>query len=507
MHPLLAGGSISKETFDMMKGALGGSQDNLGKTVTVSTGLVAYDLQAPAKMLYPTITPIRNVLPRVRRQNPGDAAHWKKITAITGSGWDAMGWVPEGQRSARMSYQAEDMAFAYRTMGEEDALTFEAEAAAQGFEDENAMVTFRLLQKMMRKEEMALLGGNATLALGTPATPTLAAGGTGKTLPTATYSVIVVALSFEGYMNSSVANGVATSKVITGADGQTFTLNGGSSNKSAAATQAITIGEELRCSVAPVRGAVAYAWYVGLAGAEKLEAITSRAQAVFSAPLAGTGQAATAITGDMSRNANYSFDGLLTNAFTAANNAYVRWLDNTSDGTGTGLTASGRGSCVEIDTMLQTMWDNYRLGPSVIWVNSQEQKNITTTVLSGGTNAPLLRYEAPTTPGQAYGLVAGGVIDYYYNPFSVDGGYKIPVKIHPDLPPGTIACWCEKLPPWYQSNSVPNVAEVLLRRDYYRMDWPLRTRMREYGVYAEEVLGVYAPFAMGIISNIANKTS
>jgi hypothetical protein len=41
-----------------------------------------------------------------------------------------------------------------------------------------------------------------------------------------------------------------------------------------------------------------------------------------------------------------------------------------------------------------------------------------------------------------------------------------------------------------------------IRRDYYRVDWPLRTRQREYGVYAEEVLAVYAPFAMFILTNI-----
>jgi hypothetical protein len=48
---------------------------------------------------------------------------------------------------------------------------------------------------------------------------------------------------------------------------------------------------------------------------------------------------------------------------------------------------------------------------------------------------------------------------------------------------------------------------MLLRRDYYRIDWPLRTRQREYGVYAEEVLAVYATFAMSVISNIANKVN
>src|SRR5271166_6280954 len=117
---------------------LGLIQESLAKNVTISTGLSAYDLQAPAKNLYPTVTPLRNSLPRVARLNPGDAARWRTINSITGSGYDAMGWVPEGQRSASMNYQAILKTAPYLTLGEEDTVTFEAESAAQGFEDINA---------------------------------------------------------------------------------------------------------------------------------------------------------------------------------------------------------------------------------------------------------------------------------------------------------------------------------------------------------------------------------
>jgi hypothetical protein len=39
--------------------------DNIEKAITTGTGLVAYDLQAPAKNLYPVNTPIIKSLPRV----------------------------------------------------------------------------------------------------------------------------------------------------------------------------------------------------------------------------------------------------------------------------------------------------------------------------------------------------------------------------------------------------------------------------------------------------------
>lgn len=504
-------GNYTQETIDLAKKALSEGNSAMFKDISTATGLTYYDLQAPAKNLYPTITPLRNATPRVGRPSGyGTAAHWKVITGITGSGYDAMGWVPEGQRSGTMSYSAVDASAPYVTIGEEDSLTFEAESAAQGFEDVNATASLRLLQKAMRKEEPGILAGNRSLALGTPSTPTLSA----KTdpsslLPSATYSVIVVALTQEGYMNckGAVANGVPTTKTVTGADGNTYILSGGSSNKSSAATQATVSGTSgLAASVSPVTGAVAYAWFVGTAGNETLQAITTINSVYINGALATGRQAATAITADNSRNASLAFDGYMTSAFSGGT---VKTLGTGTVGTGSTLTATGSGSVVEIDGLLQSMWDNYRIGPTALYVSSQEQKNITNKVLSNS-SGPLLRYDAPAAPGMPYGLVAGGQVEFYFNPFvgggqsKPGGGQKIPVIAHPDIAPGTILAPCLQLPEWYQSNETPRVAEMICRRDYYRIDWPLRTRKREFGVYAEEVLAIYAPFCMGMITNIAN---
>jgi hypothetical protein len=488
-------GQSIQETLELIKG-----QYALSKTITTSNQLVAYDLQAPAKNLYPVVTPLRNKVPRVKGKG-GTATNWRTVKSIVGSGYDSSPWVPEGQRSGRMSYNTAAIAANYVTIGEEDAVTFEAEHAGEGFEDVRATMAMRLLQKTMLKEENAILGGNNSLQLGTPSAPTLAAAGSGATLPALTYSVIVVGLTLEGFINSSVANGVATQKTVTGADGLTYTINGGSSMKSSNTTQAITLGQTLSASVANVTGAVAYAWYVGAAGSETLQAITTINSATFSAPL-GSGQAVSAITADMSTNA-LGFDGLMTTAMKPANSAYYVTLPTGTAGTGTPLTASGRGSINEIDTMLKAMWDNYQLGATVIYVNSQEQKNMTTKVLTNN-SGPLLRYDLPADGKTPYGLVANGTISWYFNPFTADGGKLIPVLLHPKVPPGTIVAWCEELPLWYQNNEVGNVAEVHCRNDYYQLDYPLTKRMWESGVYAEEVLAVYAPFAMGVISNIAN---
>jgi hypothetical protein len=360
----------------------------------------------------------------------------------------------------------------------------------------------RLLQKTMLKEEMALLGGNFSLALGTPVAPTLSASGAGATLPALTYSVIVVALTLEGMKNSSLAGGVATTKTITGADGKTFTLNGGSSAASANATQAVTLGQTLFATATPIQGALGYAWFVGAAGSETLQAITFINSAAFSAPLAGSRQPATAVTADNSKNGN-AFDGLLTSAFKTGSNAYIKYLSSGTAGTGTFLTSSGRGSCQEVDDMLQGMYDSAQVSPSVLYVGSQTLRNLTEVCLSSG-SGPLLNYFQTPEAGQ-YALTAGGTIEFYFNPFQTNGGgTKIPIKLHPNLPQGVILGWAEDLPAQYQSSEVPNVAEVKTRQEYYAIDWPVQTRQRQRGVYVEEVLAVYAPFAMGVIANIGN---
>jgi hypothetical protein len=287
---------------------------------------------------------------------------------------------------------------------------------------------------------------------------------------------------------------------VTGADNKSFNLNGGSSMRSATATQAITLGQHLLASVAPITGAVAYAWYIGAAGAAKLEAITTINSLDFSTPLAGTGQLYSAIAADCSRNATYAFDGLLTTAFTSGGLAYTKVMATGVSGVGTPLTAGGRRNVTEIDVMLKSMWDNSRLSPTVIFVNSQEMQNITNKVMNSNTS-PIFA----ANQSEPYAVTGNGYVTGYFNPFTASqGGVVIPIVLHPYLPAGTILALCENLPAQFQNSEVPNVAEVHVRKDYRQTFWPQVTRSRDVGVYVEETLAVYAPFGIGVISNIAN---
>lgn len=506
------------EVFDLCKSVLGNGMNleqfwgedvsTLSKAVTVSTGLTYYDLRAPALNLFPTITPLRNRFARRQRANPGNALNYKTILGLAGSGYNWMGWVPEGVRAGAMTYSANNQSVSYVTIGEEDSLTDEAQFAAEGFEDEASMVQLRTLLKLMAKEEAGMLSGNATLALGTPAAPTLAAAGTGATLPAATYSVIVVALTQVAFLHATLAGGLPTTISVTpNGGGSAFTLNGGASMRSSNTTQAVTLGQTLSASTPVVNGAVAYAWYVGTAGSETLQAISTINSATFAAPLAGSRQAATVIAADYSLNANYAYDGFLTAGYKAAagGNAYIQTLATGTAGVGTQLSSSGYGSVNEIDTALKAMWDLYRVSPTVIYVNSQEQRSISKLSLIGSGSAPLIRYniQADDSGEVNFQGTAGNVISFYFNPYSPDGGTKIPVKIHPNLAPGTIMMICETLPPWYVQNETPAVAEVITRKDYYTEVWAKQTRRQDYGIYCQSALAIYAPFAVSIINNIA----
>src|SRR5262249_6975008 len=146
--------------------------------------------------------------------------------------------------------------------------------AGQGFDDIRAIAAKTGLEALMLGEEAMILGGSTTMALGTTPTPAATGSNTGGTLPAQTWSVICVALAFDGFLNGSVANGIQGQISQTGPDNSTTTFGGGSAQKSAAAT-VTTAGTQssISVSVAPVRGAVGYAWFWGAPGSELLVSV------------------------------------------------------------------------------------------------------------------------------------------------------------------------------------------------------------------------------------------
>lgn len=475
-------------------GELGLAKATFNQPGSATSGLNYYDLEAGAKFLVPVLTPLRNEIPRVSGRG-GIQANWRAITGIN-TGKVRLG-VSEGNRGGVIDVSTQDYIAVYKGIGLEGNATFEAQYAAQNFDDVRAQAGMRTLQSVMLGEEALLLGGNGTLAFGTTGTPSLSASTSGGTLASATYSVICVALSLDGFLNGSVAGGIQASITRTNPDGSSDTYGGGAAQKSANATQAVTGPTgSISASVAQKTGAVAYAWFWGAAGSEVLGAITTINSVVITGAAAGTQTAASLPSSDNSTN-TLVFDGLLTMCNKNLG-SYTKVMATGSAGVGTPLTGDGAGGIVEIDAALQSFWDNYRLSPDEIWVGSQEATNISRKILAGNANAAQ-RFVFQS----AQDAIGGGVmVRSYLNRYSMQGGKEIPIRLHPNMPNGTILFLSKQIP--YQLSGVGNVIQVRTRQEYYQVEWPLRSRKYEYGVYADEVLQHYFPPSMGMITNIGN---
>lgn len=471
------------------------------KSWTQASGLVNYDLQRPAKLLYPVITPLRNMIPRVKG-NGDTATRWKTITGINTTKMSP--GVAEGKRSGIITTALVNQLSEYRGIGLEDNVTFEADYAAQGFDDALARAVQGLLFSTMIAEELVIVGGNNSLALGTTPTPSLTASASGGSLANGTLSVICVALTNDGLYTGSVSGGILSSVTRDNADGTQDTYGGYSAQKSANATVSVTGPTgSVAATVAVVRGAFGYAWFWGAAGSEVLGAITSINSVVITANATGTQTAASLPDADNSRN-TLLFDGLLTQIATANSGSYFRQLATGTAGVGSTLTQDGAGGIVEIEEALLSFWENYRLGPDMMLVNAQELKTLKKALLGTG-NSALLRYNIDTDIGNQKELTfaAGTVVGSYLNSYTMSGGQLMQIMLHPNVPKGTIIFMSKRLPEAYRVANVRNLLEMHLRRDYYQLQWPMRTRKYEYGVYCDETLVNYFKPAFGLITNIA----
>lgn len=484
----------TQQTIELLK-AMQPTQlaEDIAKSFSQSTGLVAYDLQPAAKTLYPVLTPLRNMIPRVGGAG-GTATNWKAITAINTA--NLRPGVSEGNRGGVIADAVSDLTAAYKGLGLENFVTYEADYAASGFDDARARASQSLLNAVMIQEEQVILGGNNSVALGTTPTPSATASTSGGTLAAATYKVHAVALTHAAWKYSSVSGGLTLTATRTNADGSTDTVNSGLAQKSAAATATVGSGTtgSIAASVTPVSGAVAYAWFWGESGSELLGAITTINSVNITATAAGTQNISALPSADHSRD-SLVFDGLLTQLFASGSGAVISTLATGTAGTGTAFSSDGAGGITQIETVLASFWDNSKLGPSVMWMSARTMTAINKLIIANG-GAPLIRFNMDN--GGSQSIAAGAVLGTYLNKIT---NQQIAVRVHPDMADGMIVFWSDSVP--YPVSNVGNLVQMKLRQDYYQIDWPRRSRKYEFGVYMDGLLQNYFPPAFGILRNAA----
>ena len=496
------------ETLALVKAAQGAPNSELAKAWTQSgsavSGITAYDLEAPSKKLYPVITPLRNMIPRVSGKG-GIQANWRAVTGVnTGS---ISPFVSEGNRGAVIATSTQDYIAAYRGLGLEDTVTLESEYAAEGFEDIKALAVEGLLRATMIAEEKVILGGNNSFALGnTPALTVTSANTGGSLTGGANFGVGCMALSFEAYVRASLTGGIVQQLTRTNADVSSDVINLGTASPSAQANILVAASANtstISASTAAVAGAMGYAWYWGAnTGNLTLGAITTINSVLITANATGNaskpgGNFQALVSADYSKN-GLSFDGLLTMASNSALGSLQVTQATGTPGVGTPLTGDGAGGIVEIDTALKSFWDNYRLSPDTLWVSSQEMQNIGKKILAGSANAAQ-RFVFNAEQG----MIGGGImVRSYLNKFSMDGATELQIKMHPNMPAGTMLFTTSRLP--YPLSNVTNILQMRMRREYYQIEWPMTSRKYQYGIYEDGVLQNYFPPSQGVITNIAN---
>lgn len=485
--------------------------------VTSSLGYNFYDLRPPVQLSYPVNVPFRNALPRMGRVNDGYgvAAHWK-ATRNPGS---VYGGVAEGQRNAIATPDENDYIATYKEIGIERGVTFTAQFAGEGYADNVADEHLRGLHELWLQEEgLMLLGndgsdaGNNGFKLATMNTPAgVQATTTGGLLVADQYvTAYCVAITALGNPNNAqygyqvfptVAGGLTPSYVRTNQDGSQTTVNGGTSQISAASSTVHVTGSNnsVVFTATAKKGAFAYAWYIDIensnthaAGTSLLAAITQFPTYTVLTTPAGTQAAdATGLDADHSYQLT-DFTGLLSYA---ASTSGATWTDLI----GAGLTSQKNGRVSEVETVLQTIWSSYQAGVDTIWGSADAVTELDTAIRFGGTTASSYRFDY--TRDSQNQLLGGFVVSAYQSRYTMNpNGYSIPIRIHPMLPPGTLFFDVSTNP--YPHSRAPFVRGMLVQRDYYSIEWPLVTRQWTFGTYVHEVLAHNFPWISAVLTGI-----
>lgn len=486
---------LSPDALASVTGALEqlkSQQPDLVKDITttspVAGGLVAFDLEAPAKMLAPRPTPLRNRIPR--QKGVGTSRKYKRITGFTGSGTGGVGvfragitdttqtnFAPSGAsqslyyaRGSKIAYAGDDVTVPYLQFSVSDQVAWSAQFAGQGYQDIRQLSRTSLLYSSMLIEERQLLmdRGTASGFIGALAAPTgvtltarsAAAGETG--LSGVTTNVYAKVTSDAGDFGQSVLSSAGN---VAATNGQVVDV--------VAVLPAGATGMRVYVSTGASDPGDASRWFAGKAGYNKF---------TVQGALPTSGTAASTVSADTSASAT-SYDGILP-IVTGPNSGYTKRINST-------LSTSNPGS--EFQTAFAALWDAVKADPDRILFNGSDRKQLADAIKTGS-NA----YRMTISQNELTGTSLGDVVGTIYNQVT---GKAVEIEVHPWMPQGNTAILSDTLP--IPDSNVSDVWSVINVQDLMGIDWPVTQFAYESSSYWFGNFVCYAPAWNASVNGIA----
>lgn len=454
------------------------AQKDFTLTNPLSTGYVAYDLEAPAKLLYPKPTPLRNRIPRGK--GVGVAHQYKVITGVSGTQGGPAPLRPtltdttqtafgglNLNRGAKIAYAGSERSIPYLQFGLSDSVPFSAQFAGQGFMDARATSQASTLYASMLSEERMLLGGRGTASgfAGALAQPTG-----------------VTAATRAAAAGETPISGGATSYYTKVTAVSIF----GESVLSAAVTTAVAAGV-LDVTIPDVPGALGYNVYVGTGaadpgdGARWFQTYGGGNVVTVQGALQTSGKAASTVTADTSASAG-DYDGILT-VCAGAGTGY-RGLVNGAFNT------ANPGS--EFQTAFAAMYAANLADPDEVLFNGFDRKQLSD-LLKTASSANYRITIDQNNNGQSLGNIVTGLVNEVT-------GKMVDLTVHPYLPQGNAPILSHTLP--FADSNVDNLWTVKNVQDYMAFQWPVIQNSYDVSSYWFGTFFCYAPAWQGIVQRI-----
>ena len=507
MEALAASKSLSADAAAGLQNALAAQrlamqdiQKEITLTSPLSTSFAAFDLEAPAKLLTPRPTPLRNRIPR--KKGVGTSHRVKRITGYTGTGTGGQGNIWPGItestqnnfagggsspleliRGPQISYTADDLVLPYNSYSLSDQVSFDANFSGLGYQDLRQLSsTSTLYATMLMEERMMLFArGTASGYSGAIAAPTAlvasspAAAGSQTALAAAVYYIYITADA------GISANGFGESIV------------------SAVASETVASGDVLTVSFTGSVGALGYNVYVGTA--------TGTANCKYQGTVKGgtsvtiQGAAATVLPAN---NFAFSTTGAAASRANADTSAYATGYDgilptvlgpNSGFNNAINAAFSTSNPGVEFQNVFAGLYESVKGDPDVVLLNGNDRKQLSDAIKNGSTANYRLVINDPGAGGTTYGSIVTGLQNEVT-------GKAVDLMVHPWLNQGVapVLSWTLPIP----DTEVSDVWANFLVQDYMGIQWPVTQFTYDFSTYFRGTFFCTAPAWNGAVSGIRN---